>query len=170
MINDASIYSSILVSVVLLPQLIYFLVKGRKALPSELYHGRYLFYAIVSLISYLVIIVLTLFFSKSYGVIAQWFAWVFTVMIFVTLLLVSWVIFIMNGYEARYMFKKVIVPAHMNVLIVIIFWLTMLLSFNYWAMIPGVIYTVFSLIWSMKAYKLTKPDIDEDIPLRENDE
>ena len=170
MITDASIYSSVLIFLVLLPQLLYFLIRGRKSLPAELYRGRYLFYALISLASYLAMIVLVLFFSNSYGVIAQWFAWVFSVTTFAALLLVSWIIFIMNGYEIRYMFRKFGVPAHMNVIIVVIYWLTLLLSWNYWAMIPGAIFTIFSLLWSFKAYKLTKPLIDDDVPLREDDE
>ena len=168
MINSGSIYASILVGVVLLPQLLFFLTKGRKVLPSELYRGRYLFCALASLISYLAIIVLVLFFSTSFGVIAQFFAWLFSTHTCVAAVLVGWIVFFMHGYEIRYMFEKIVVPAYMNVLIVIIYLLTAGLSMNYWAAIPTVIFSVFSLIWSFKAYKLTRPAIDDDVPLRED--
>ena len=168
MINSGSIYASILVGVVLLPQLLFFLTKGRKVLPSELYQGRYLFCALASLISYLAIIVLVLFFSTSFGVIAQFFAWLFSTHTCVAAVLVGWIVFFMHGYEIRYMFEKIVVPAYMNVLIVVIYLLTVGLSMNYWAAIPAVIFSVFSLIWSIKAYKLTRPAIDDDVPLRED--
>ena len=168
MINSGSIYASILVGVVLLPQLLFFLIKGSKVLPSELYHGKYFWFALISLISYLALIVLVLFFSTSFGVIAQFFAWLFSSHTCVAAVLVGWIIFFMHGYEIRYMFEKIVVPAYMNVLIVAIYLLTVGFSLNYWAAIPAATFSIFSLIWSFKAYKLTRPAIDDDVPLRED--
>ena len=168
MINSGSIYAASLVAIVLLPQLLFFLIKGRKVLPNELYQGKYLLFAIISLISYLAIIPLVLFFSTSFGVIAQFFAWLFSSHTCVAAVLVGWIIFFMHGYEIRYLFEKIVVPAYMNVLIVMIYVLTVGFSLNYWAAIPTAIFTVFSLIWSFKAYKLTRPTIDDDVPLRED--
>ena len=170
MINDASIYSTILLFVALLPQLLYFLIKGKKNLPSELYHGRYLSYALVSLFAFVATLVLVLFFSNSYGVIARLLGWLIVSHSLIALILISWILFIMHGYELRYMFKKIVVPGHMNALIALVFWTTILFSLNYWAMIPCAIYTLFSMMWAYKAYKITKPAIDENIPLREDDE
>ena len=170
MINDASIYSSIVILVPFLPQLLYLLIKGKRSLPESLFAGRYLFLFLTMIISYLGLIVVALFFSNDYGVLARLIGWLVLSHTGIGLILVSWIIFIMYGYEPRFMFKKVVVPAHMNVLIVIIFWLTILFSLNWWAFIPGTIFTVTSLLWSFKAYKLTKPKYDENLPTRENDE
>lgn len=168
MINSGSIYASSLVAIVLLPQLFFFLIKGRKVLPTQLYQGKYFWFGVISLISYLAIIPLILFFSTSFGVIAQFFAWLFSSHTCVAAVLVGWIIFFMHGYEIRYLFEKIVVPAYMNVLIVMIYVLTAAFSLNYWAAIPTVIFSVFSLIWSFKAYKLTRPAIDDDAPLRED--
>ena len=170
MINDASIYSAIVVSVAALPQLLYFLIKGKKNLPEKLYHGRYLLFALLALFSYLALIVTTLFFSNDYGNIGRLFGWLILSHSGFGLILVSWIWFIMHGYDLHYLFKRIVVPAHMNVLIILIYLFTVMLSLNYWALIPFLSFTAFSLIWSLEAYKLTKPNIDKNVPLREDDE
>lgn len=152
-----------------LPQLLFILISGKRSLPSQLFKGRYLFYGLTSLISYLALIVLTLFFSNDYHSIGLMFVWLILTGVFVALILVSWIIITMHGYEARYMFRRVGVPCYMNIMILIIYWLTILIPLNYWAIIPGLIFSVFSLLWSIKAYKLTKPPFDEYVPLREDD-
>ena len=167
MINDASIYSAIVIFMGFFPLLLYFLIKGKKNLPAELYHGRYLVFALISFFSYLALVVLALFFSNDYGVIARLLGWLILSHSAFALQLVGWINFTMHGYELRYLFKKIVTPCYMNVLTIIIFWLTILFSLNYWAAIPLILFTIFSLLWAQKAYKLTKPPIDEDIPLHE---
>ena len=169
MINSASIISMFLIILPFLPQLLFILISGKRSLPSQLFKGRYLFYGLASLISYLALIVLALFFSNDYHSVGLMFVWLIISGVFVSLILVSWIVITMHGYEARYMFRKLIVPCYMNVMILIIYWITILMPLNYWAIIPGVIFTLFSLLWSIKAYQLTKPPIDEDVPLREDD-
>ncbi len=168
MINDASIYAASVVAVCSLPQLLYFLIKPHKKLPEELLHGKYLFLAILGIVSLAATILLCLFLSKSFGVIATFFSWIITSHTLIGLILLSWVWFVMHGYELRYMFKKIVLPCHMNILIVIVIILTIAFSLNYWAVIPFVIFSISSLLWSYKAYKLTKPAIDEDLPIRED--
>ena len=170
MINYYSIYSLIICVFALTPLLVYFFIRPVKKLPRELYRGRYLLFALISIFSYLAFLVLVLFFSNNYGIVLRFLSWQISTHTGMGLILLSWVVFFMHGYELRFLFKKYLVPAHMNFLIIVIFWLTALLSWNYWAMIPCGVFTVFSLLWGLKAYKLTKPKIDEDVPLRENDD
>lgn len=170
MINETSIYCTILLAGIVLPQLLFFLFKGRKTLPHELYRGRFLFYSLTAFLSYLATVTLTLFFSNDLGPRPFLIIWLVLAHSCLMVILVLIVIFIMNGYEARYMFKKYVIPSPINFLIVAIYWLTLGFTRNYWAMIPASLFTVFSLLWSIKAYLLTKPLIGENIPLREDDE
>ena len=168
MINDSSIYATIVVSAASLPQLIYFLTKGKKNLPEKLYRGRYLLFALLALFSYLALIVTTLFFSNDFGSIGRLTLWLIISHSGFALTLVGWIWFTMHGYDVAYLFKRIVVPAYMNVLIVIIDLATVMFSLNYWAMIPFVLYSVFSLIWSIEAYKLTKID-EKNLPIEEDD-
>ena len=167
MINDASIYATIVVSVAALPQLLYFLFKGKKNLPEKLYHGRYLAFAILALFSYFALIVTVLFFSNNFGSIGRFSLWLILSHSSFALMLVGWIWFTMHGYDVAYLFKRIVVPAYMNVLIVIIDLATVIFSLNYWAMIPFVSYSAFSLIWAIEAYKLTKIG-EKNLPIEED--
>lgn len=170
MVNYYSIYSFVICFFALAPLLVYFFIRPVKKIPRELYEGRYLLFALISLISFAAFLVLVLLFSNDYGIVLRFLSWQVSTHTGMGLILLSWVIFFMHGYEFRYLFKKYLVPAHMSILIIVIFWLTALLSWNYWSMIPCAVFTVFFLLWSLKAYKITKPKIDENVPLRENDD
>lgn len=168
MINDASIYATIVVSVAALPQLLYFLFKGKKNLPEKLYHGRYLTFAILALFSYFALIVTVLFFSNDFGSIGRFSLWLILSHSGFALMLVGWIWFTMHGYDVAYLFKKIVVPAYLSVLVVFIYLFTVTLSLNYWAMIPFASYSLFSLIWSIEGYRLTKVD-NKNLPPREDD-
>ena len=170
MINDASIYSTIVVVLAFIPMLFFVILKGQKRLPEPLLRGKFLLCWLLMIGSFVSLSILVLFFSNEYGVIAKFFGWILFSHTCLGLILVLWILFFMHGYDIRYLFKKVIVPAPMCVLYNLVIWLTVSLSFNYWAMIPSFIFTVCSLFWNIKAFKLTKPFIDEDVPLRENDD
>lgn len=170
MINGASIYSLVIALLAFVPELVCFLIKGRKGMPTILFQGRNLFYFLMSIFSFLGTLVLLLLFSNDYGVIARMLGWLILSHAGLGLILVSWIWFTMHGYELRFLFKKIVVPAHMNVLIVFTVFVPIIFSLNYWAAIPGVIFGVFSMLWSINAYKITKPAIDENIPLREDDD
>lgn len=167
MINDASIYATIVVSVAALPQLLYFLFKGKKNLPEKLYHGRYFVFAILALISYLALIPTALFFSNDFGSVGRFTLWLILSHSGFALTLVGWIWFAMHGYDVAYLFKRIVVPAYMNVLIVLIYLFTVMLSLNYWAIIPFISFSVFSLIWSIEAYRLTKVD-EKNLPIEED--
>ena len=170
MINYYSIYCASICLASCLPQILYFLIKGRKSLPPQLLHGCYLLVGLIAILSAIASCVVLLFFSTDFGTINRFFLWQLTSHLGVSLVFLSWILFIMHGYEARYLFRKILLPAHMNVLIVIIFLASALFPLNLWALIPVSIFIVSSLIWSIKAYYLTKPPIDENVPLRENDD
>lgn len=170
MINDASIYSTIVVLLAVLPRLLFFIFSSKRRLPVELFRGVYLVMFVLMILSFLSVIPLTLLFSVEYGVIAKFFGWILFSHTALGLILVLWIIFMMHGYELRYQFKKIVVPAPLSILESFVLWLTAILSSNYWALIPCIVFTISSCIWNYKGYKLTLPPIDDDVPLREDDE
>lgn len=125
---------------------------------------------VLMILSFLSVIPLTLLFSVEYGVIAKFFGWILFSHTALGLILVLWIIFMMHGYELRYQFKKIAVPAPLSILESFVLWLTAILSSNYWALIPCIVFTISSYIWNYKGYKLTLPPIDDDVPFREDDE
>lgn len=170
MINDASIYSTIVVLLAVLPRLLFFIFSSKRRLPIEMFRGRYLILFVLMIISYLSMLPLTLLFSTDYGVIAKFFGWIFLSHTALGLILVIWILFFMHGYDLRYQFKKIAVPAPLSLLESAILWLTAILSSNYWAFIPCIVFTITSYIWNLKGYKLTLPLVDDDTPIREDDE
>lgn len=76
----------------------------------------------------------------------------------------------MNGYDPRYQFKKIGLYCPNVLLIDVVFWLTILFTENWFAIIPCTVFTVTSFIWNFSGYRLTKPIVDDDVILRENDD
>ena len=76
----------------------------------------------------------------------------------------------MNGYDARFQFKKVLVPAPLSVLTSLLFIISALLSLNYISLILSIVYAVTSFIWNYKGYKITRPVIPDHIPIIEKEE
>ncbi len=168
MINDNSIYSFAVVLASGLPQLLFLFINPKKILPKELYRGRYLVLALLSVFSFIGYSITVIFLSSSFGTIARLIIWIITSHTGVSLILLSWAYVIMHGCELRYMFKKFLLPCHMNVLIILVMLITSLLSLNFWSLIPLAIFAVSSYLWAFKAYKITKPLIDDDTPIRED--
>lgn len=169
LINSASIYTASIILLAGLPRLLYFAIGSKKKLPPQLFEGRNLILFLINVLSFFSLVVMTLFLSKDFASLGTTIIWSTLTLLALGVLMIAWVIFFMNGYDPRYQFKKVIVPCPMVILVDIVFWLAILFTFNWWATIPCTVFTVSSYFWNFAGYKLTKPVVDDDIPLREDD-
>ena len=104
MINYYSIYSFIICVLALTPLLVYFFIRPVKKLPRELYTGRYLLFALISIFSYAAFLVLILLFSNDYGIILRFLSWQISTHTGLGIVLLSWVVFFMHGYELRFFY------------------------------------------------------------------
>lgn len=170
LINSASVLATFVILMAGLPRFFYFVIGSKRKLPPQLFSGFNLILFILSSISFFGVVTLSLLFSNDFGYEGKMITWGVLIFALLAVLLILWVIFIMNGYDPRYQFKKLGIPGPNNVLIIAVFWLTILMTANWWAAIPCTVFTVSSYIWNVKGYLLTKPIIDDDVIIRENED
>lgn len=170
LINSASVLATAIIALAALPRFVYFSIGSKRKLPPQLFSGFNLILFIASSVSFFALMALVLLFSNNLGGEGKIIAWAVACFSVLSVLLILWVIFIMNGYDPRYQFKKAVIFCPNVVLIDIVFWLTIFVTSNWWAIIPCTVFTVSSFIWNFQGYKLTKPIIDDDVVIRENDD
>lgn len=170
MITPTGIYCSIIVACITLFRILYLAITNNKCYPQELFKGRFLFLFIMNFILITASVVLALFFSKDFFYNGVFFLWSTLSGICLCLYFVLWVIFWMHGYEARYQFKKVVIPAPMAFLAAFTLILTAVCTLNYYLLAASIMLAITSYLWNYKGYLLTKPKIPDYIPIPENDE
>lgn len=170
MINPTSIFATLMICLAGLPRFLYFVFGGKKRLPPALFEGSNLFLFIITTTSFFSLMVMSLLFSTDLGYLGKAIIWYTLTLLTLGLLLILWIIFFMNGYDPRYQFKKIGLYCPNALLIDVVFWLTILFTENWFAIIPCTVFTVTSFIWNFSGYRLTKPIVDDDVILRENDD
>ena len=158
--TNYGILSALVLAFCLLPRLLYFSIKNVKKLPEQLFKRKYLFLFILMASSGFASIVLSFFFTKTFFYLGIFYSWVLVVGVLMSMYLVFMILFWHNGYEIRYMFEKFGVFAPMMFIEVVILLLTGLGSLNYWLIGSSVVFGVSAIIWNYKAYKLTRPKIE----------
>ena len=169
-ISATSIYVFINALIISLPRTLYIMFKNARRFPGQLFKGKYLFLFITNFVLEMSINVLFLLLSHDFYYLGIFFLWSLLSGIILCLHFVLWIIFWMNGYDVRFQFKKVLVPAPLSVLTSLLFIVSALLSLNYISLILSIVYAVTSFIWNYKGYKITRPVIPDHIPIIEKEE
>ncbi len=155
-ITITGVLVSLLLAILLLPRFIYFMIVNKRQYPKELFSKQYLFLFILNFFLSLTLVALSLFFSTSFNSLGLFFVWLFITLTMLFLALLILVIFMMNGYNPYFQFKKMLLPIPIYFIEAIAIVLTSLLSNNYYLLIPGSIYLFTSFIWNYKGYLLLR--------------
>ena len=169
-INVTSIFAASMVGAIVLIRYLYFLFANKKRLPNQLFKGAYLILFAFNFVLMTSSIAVTLLFSNNFYYNGFFFSWALIVLVSISLYVVLWIIFFMHGYDARFQFKKVVLPCPMTILEIITLLSTAIFSYNWILLGIAVTYAFTSYLWNYKGYLLTKPKIPDYIPIRENDE
>jgi len=169
-ITAISVYTSIIVFIMGVIRNLYLATRNKKRFPPSLFEGKYLLCFFIFTISGIAMFILTFFYSSSLFVTPNLFLWILISNVLMCLWGLLWIVYYMHGYETRYQFKKVLVPAPMIVCEIGALFATALLTNNYPCIVLSIVYGVTAGVWNYRAYKLTLPPIPDDEVLRENDD
>lgn len=75
----------------------------------------------------------------------------------------------MHGYDVRYQFKDVLVPAPLSVLEFLVILATASFTLNYALIGFSVIYFLIDYRWNYEGYLLTKPKIPDYVFIKEEE-
>jgi len=169
-INEESVFCCIVIFLVVFIRTIYFLIRNRKKFSSELFERKYLGAIFGKIFLGVAMCLFSLFYSNDFYILGLFFTWLLLILCCISLLFVLWIIFFMHGYDARYLFKKIILPCPMTFLEFFVILFTGIFTRNYFVIGLSLIYFLDSYMWDYKAYLLTKPKIPDYVVIRENDE
>ncbi len=166
-IEATNIYVMLTIFFATMPRFFYFLIVNKRRYPDTLFRGKYLLFEILAISSATGALVFALLFSNNFFYVGIFLSWAAISGILLCLYFTLWVLFWMHGYEARYQFNKVIVPAPMSIISSMIIFLSGLMTLNYYVIGFSISYGLFSYLWNYQGYRLTKPFIPDDMPIRE---
>ncbi len=156
MISSTGVFVSLLLALLILPRLIYFSIVNIQSFDNSLFKGRYLFYFVSSFIFALISLLTSLFFSYDFLNLGIFIVWMLLIGLALSLYLLFWSVFIMRGSNSNSHFKKIIIICPLTFLEAIAIVLTSVFTMNYYLLILGTIYLVFSYLWNIHGYNLTK--------------
>lgn len=170
LINTESIFAATIIGLVTYSRIIYFLVANKKRFPTALFKSKYLLLFVLNVGFSTAAVTLTLLFSNDFHYIGFFFGWALLAFMSLSLAMLIWIFFFMHGYDPRYQFKKVGVPAPMCVIEIILMLSTAVCTFNWPLLGISIAYAITGYLWNYKGYLLTKPKIPDYIPIIEDDE
>lgn len=157
-ITYSGICGAVIIGLTVFVRFLYLATVNKKRFPDVLFKGKNLIFFIISLVMALSGLVVCLLLTKTIENLGLFIVWAFLSGASGLLELSIWVLFWLHGYEVRYQFEKIIAFCPFVILETIILLSTALCSLNIPLICIGVVYFIFSFIWHLKGWSLTKPD------------
>lgn len=169
-INDTNILVLVVLVLAFVPRYLYFVFTNKKRHPAQLFEGKYLIDFISQGLLGSAACAFGFVYSYDFFYIGIFVGWIVVGLCIACLIFILWTLFWMHGYETRYQFSKLVVPAPMSILTSLLFLITGLCTLNYILIAISVVYGFLDYVWNLRGYYLTKPKIPDYMPIPEDEE
>ena len=157
-ITYCGVCGSIIIGLTVIARFLYLGIVNKKRFPIQLFKGKYLIFFIIPSITALSSLAVCLFFTRAFENLGLFIVWAFIAGISALLELSIWVLFWSHGYEVRYQFEKIVCACPYVILESLILLSTALCSWNIPLICLSAVHFIFSLLWHLKGWSLTRPD------------
>ena len=169
MISPTSIYVALFTFFLFMPKVIHFIASGKGKILVSLFKFPTFLFFILEILSGIAATVLALLYSHGFNYNGWFFTYTFFCIVFGGAYFILYIVFISHGYDPRYLFAFIKIPAPFTILAGTVLILGAALTLNYYMLIAACVFTVSSFLVDFKGYKETRPKVDLNQPVPPDD-